>query len=180
MAKTYQSYHFNYQLVLDNDQNPNPDIYVRDGIVSFHAVPERLTNKVFGEFTSDNPQILTRFVVRYEDKKTKREKQRKILPEELEAMIEQSNAFTRGVDKDGKHALLGISGVWPKEEREEWLKSQAGAQATDSGAAYTKLSDALLISIIEEDKAKYPVKGDNEDPAAYHAKLVAIVVELKK
>lgn len=181
-GKTYQSHSPFYNVCLDNDQNPNDKIVVTSsGIISFIGRGERLTNLIFGEFNSTNPQMLARFRVREVNPTTGQEgKERPITAQELEAMIENSKSF-----KDCQEfGTVGSRGVWLKEEREKWLKEQAGSGAADPvaivTAQYAKLSDTILKSIIEEAKKTYPQKAEGESDEAYHAKLVQIVVELQK
>lgn len=181
LGKTYQSHSPFYNVVLDNDQNPDEKIEVTaSGIISFIGRGERLTNLVFGEFNSTNPQMLARFRVREVNPVNGQTgKERQITAQELEAMIENSKSF-----KDCQQfKTVGSRGVWLKEEREAWLKEQAGTNADPTAivqATYGKLSDDILKSIIEEAKKTYPPKAENESAEAYHAALVKIVVELHK
>lgn len=165
-TKTYQAFYPSYNLTIDNSDNRNPDITVGGGVVQFRPVTEPLTGKVFGEFNTGNPNTLLRFNVKEKETDTVR----KITSAELQELIENSTSYESCIE----HKTMGVRGIWDKEAREAWRRSEAGAKEADPTQVLGRLSSTILKSIIEEDKGKYRTQNDGESDGDYHTYLVGV------
>ena len=164
-TKTFHAAHPNYRMCLDNDQNPDETIIVGAGVISFSPETEKLTGLIFGRFNTGDPNTLLRFNV----KEVESGKTRKITPPELAALIENSKSYQDCAAQN----TMGVRGIWDKDKREAWLKTEAGAKDADPANVYDRLSDTLLKSNLEENKVSYPADAD-------HKTLVDLNVQLFK
>lgn len=184
VAKIYQCDRPGYNIAIDQNDNPwskdekDERVIAAAGVISFHPETEPLTNTIFGEVASDNPVILKRFQIAVKFNKQNGDiiGTRDATPEEIEDMIENTNAFKNCKD----HKTMGVRGIWLKSERQEQLRKEVGvAGGVTSASVYDKLSNEVLQLHIETAGGKYPVKADNESEADYHASLVRVAVELE-